>query len=141
LLLGIALASPGCAGRGTVRPESGTGPLACPPSPNCVSSRATDEQHFVAALAFEGDAAEALRRLEKVVASMSGVSVVTVTDRAIHAEFRSRIFRFVDDVDLVADAARGVVDVRSASRVGYSDLGANRRRVEAIRQKFGDSSP
>jgi uncharacterized protein (DUF1499 family) len=118
------------------RPPLEADELACPPSPNCVSSRATDEQHFVAPLAFEGDPAEALRRLEKIVASMSGVSVVAVTDRAIHAEFRSRIFRFVDDVDLVVDPARGVVDVRSASRLGYSDLGANRRRVEAIRQKW-----
>lgn len=57
----------------------------------------------------------------------------------LHAEFRSLIFRFVDDVEFLLDADAGVIHVRSASRLGYSDLGVNRRRVEAIRQAFSAS--
>ena len=54
----------------------------------------------------------------------------------LHAEFRSMIFRFVDDGDFVVDEAAGVIHVRSAARVGSSDLGVNRRRVEEIRQRL-----
>ena len=60
--------------------------------------------------------------------------MVAANNTALHAEFRSRIFRFVDDVDLQLDGR--VVQIRSASRTGYSDLGVNRKRVEAIRQAF-----
>jgi uncharacterized protein (DUF1499 family) len=54
----------------------------------------------------------------------------------LHAEVKSRVFRFVDDLELLLDPASGVVGIRSASRVGYSDLGVNRRRVETLRQQL-----
>jgi len=57
--------------------------------------------------------------------------------RHIRAEATSCLFRFVDDVDLVVDEAAGVIHMRSASRTGYSDLGANRKRLEAIRRAYG----
>ena len=58
----------------------------------------------------------------------------------MHAEFTSVIFRFVDDVEFLLDADSLSIHVRSASRVGYSDLGANRARALAIWQKFEDSA-
>ena len=70
----------------------------------------------------------------------SRVNVTDAKDDYIHAEFTSLIFRFVDDVEFYfppTDAADVRVDIRSASRVGYSDLGANRKRMEAIREKIG----
>jgi len=108
----------------------------CPSSPNCVSSLATDAAQRVAPLAYRGDAAAAMRRLRAVIAAMPRARVVSAGDTALRAEFTSRIFRFVDDVDCVADPAAGVSQIRSASRVGYSDLGVNRERVEAIRSAF-----
>ena len=108
----------------------------CPSSPNCVSSAATDEAHHVAPLAYSGAPAAAMQRLRAVIAAMPRATVVTANDTALHAEFRSRLFRFVDDVDCVVDPATGVIQIRSASRVGYSDLGVNRQRVEAIRAAF-----
>ena len=62
---------------------------------------------------------------------------VDIADESyIAATFSSKVFGFVDDVELRADAEAGVIHVRSASRVGRSDLGANRRRVESIRQRL-----
>jgi len=54
----------------------------------------------------------------------------------LHVEFRSTLFRFVDDVEFVIDEPQGLIHIRSASRVGYSDLGANRKRMEKIRLAF-----
>lgn len=112
-------------------------PLApCPASPNCVSSLAADAGHQIAPIAFSGDPAQAMRRLRTVIEAMPRTRIVSDSGTALRAEFTSRLFRFVDDVDCVVDAPAGVIQIRSASRVGYSDLGANRKRVEAIRAAF-----
>ncbi len=133
----VVLLLAACAGERT--PPSPTAPdrlAACPSSPNCVSSLASDADHHVAPLAYRGDPAAAMRRLRTVIAAMPRATVVAASDSALRAEFRSRLLRFVDDVDCVADPAAAVIQIRSASRVGYSDLGANRQRVEAIRSAF-----
>jgi len=115
-----------------------TGRLApCPKTPNCVSSLATSERHRVEALVVAGDAAAAFERAAEIVATMPGARVVTVDQGYIRAEFSSRIFRFVDDLELVYDHSVPGFQVRSASRVGRSDLGANRKRVEALRALLG----
>ena len=108
----------------------------CPDRPNCVSSEATDDAHRVAALDFTGDPAAALRRLDQVIAGQDGASIVTRRDGYLHAEFQTRLMGFVDDFEARVDPAAGVIQVRSASRLGYGDLGVNRGRVEAIRAAF-----
>ena len=108
----------------------------CPERPNCVSSLAEDERHRVEPLALRGSADESLARLRRIVEEMPGAKVSETGEGYLRAEFRSRIFRFVDDLELLADPAAGVVHVRSASRVGYSDLGVNRRRVQQIRSRY-----
>ncbi|MEO8603657.1 MAG: DUF1499 domain-containing protein [bacterium] len=112
----------------------------CPAKPNCVSSLATDASQRVAPLAYRGDAAAAMQRLRAIIAAQPRATVVEASDRALRAEFRSRIFRFVDDVNCVVDPAASVIQIRSASRLGYSDLGVNRQRVEALRAAFAASS-
>jgi uncharacterized protein (DUF1499 family) len=109
---------------------------ACPDSPNCVSSQATDPQHAIEAIRFDGPADAAMATLRRVVERDRGATVVSMDERSLSAEYRSRIFRFVDDVDFVLNETEGVIDFRSASRVGYSDMGANRRRMERIRTAF-----
>lgn len=74
--------------------------------------------------------------LRRIVEQDRGATIVSTDDRALSVEYRSRIFRFVDDVDFVVDEAAGVIHFRSASRIGYSDMGANRRRMEQIRTAF-----
>ncbi len=107
---------------------------ACPDSPNCVNSQATDAEHAIAPLTIKGDAAAALRTLAKIVAAMPGATIITERDNYLQATFATPTMGFVDDVEFLIDPARGVIEVRSASRLGHSDLGVNRKRVEALRQ-------
>ncbi len=108
----------------------------CPAKPNCVSSAATDEAHRVAALSFDGDPAAALQRLADVVAAQPGATLVTRRDGYLHAEFATTLMGFVDDFEAHIDPAARVIELRSASRIGYSDLGVNRKRIEVIRALF-----
>jgi apolipoprotein D and lipocalin family protein len=109
----------------------------CPDTPNCVSSLAGDKKHFIEPISYEGETAAARQELLEILQSFKRVRVVRIEDDYIHAEFVSFIFRFVDDVEFYFDEPRKVVQVRSASRTGYSDLGVNRRRIEKIRKQFG----
>ena len=137
LALAAALALGGCSG-GRPPPNLGVmeGRLApCPDSPNCVSSQATDESRWVWPLRYQDDPAPARDRLLAVLDGMERVLIVRADIDYIHAEFTSAVFGFVDDVEFQFDAP-GFIQIRSASRTGYYDFGANRERVEAIRQRF-----
>jgi uncharacterized protein (DUF1499 family) len=105
----------------------------CPGSPNCVSSDAADAQHGIAPLALAVPAAEAWGAARDAVAALPRTTLVTERPDYLHAECRSALLRFVDDLELHLREAEGLIAVRSASRVGYGDLGVNRRRVEALR--------
>jgi uncharacterized protein (DUF1499 family) len=109
---------------------------ACPETPNCVSSQADDPRHAVDAIGFAGSAETAMERLRCVLREHPRIRITADDGRYIHAESRSRLFRFVDDLEFLVDPQASVIHVRSASRVGYSDLGVNRTRVEAIRSAF-----
>jgi len=123
-----------CAGK---RPASlgvhDRGLAPCPASPNCVSSDARDESHRVPPLALAVDSAEAWRAARERVSELPRTRIVRVTADSLHAECRSAVFGFVDDLELQLRPEEGIIAVRSASRLGYSDLGVNRRRVEDLR--------
>ena len=112
----------------------------CPNKPNCVSSQAgaSDKQHHIEALTYSGEPAQARERLERAIAGMKRAGVVVREANYWRAEFRSALWRFVDDVEFLFDDSARRIDIRSASRVGYSDLGVNRRRMEEIRHRFSD---
>ena len=124
----------------TPRPDSvglKDGQLApLPDSPNCVSTVATDSVHAIKPFTFIASPNQAMQSLRAVVESMPGAAVVEHRDGYLYAEFRSRIFRYVDDVEFLIDGDALVIHFRSASRVGYSDMGVNRARLEQIRQLF-----
>ena len=130
----------GCAGK----PQSNLGVTngrlsPCPKSPNCVSSQSPDADHFIEHLYYKGTKEKAKENLIALIQSMNRVKIVTVTKDYIHVEFFSRIFRFVDDVKFLFEEQNKRIHLRSASRVGYFDLGVNRKRIEKIRLKFMDS--
>lgn len=108
----------------------------CPDRPNCVCSSASRPGQQVAAIALSEAPATAVARLAAIVTQISGSRLVLSQDDYLHAEFRSRVFGFVDDLELLVEEDRARISVRSASRVGYSDLGTNRKRVERIRQLY-----
>ncbi len=110
---------------------------ACPSSPNCVSSFSSEERHRIAPLAFTGDAGAAFLRLKEVLGRRGDAAVIEEREGYLRVELRTRLF--VDDAEFLLDRARQVVQVRSASRLGYSDLGKNRRRLEEIRAQFDEA--
>lgn len=109
----------------------------CPPSPNCVSSQADedDAEHLIAPLNAGPDAWESL---PLVLSSDAQLRVVAQSETYIHAEATSFLFRFVDDLEFLYQPDQGLVQVRSGSRTGYSDFGVNRTRLEAIRQQLAE---
>ncbi len=109
----------------------------CPDSPNCVSSLEEDRSRWVAPFDCPDSGRATLRRLRQILASMSRVRIVETDDTYVRAEFTSLVLRFVDDLELLLDTDAGLIHVRSASRVGSWDLGANRRRVEDLRRRLG----
>lgn len=111
---------------------------ACPNKPNCVLSQLSEGDHAIEPLRFEDDAGAAWKRLRQVVDSLPRTKVVSEEDGYLYCEFRTAIMRYVDDVEFLLDAKNGKIDFRSASRIGYSDMGANRKRMESIRRKFSD---
>ncbi len=105
----------------------------CPSSPNCVSSDAAGADHHVAPYALAAEAAASWAVVREVIAAYPRTTIVTADDDYLHAECRSRLFGFVDDLELHLRPDDAIIAVRSASRVGYSDLGANRTRIDDIR--------
>jgi uncharacterized protein (DUF1499 family) len=111
----------------------------CPSSPNCVSSLASDS-HAIEPLRFTGETAAAFARLRDILGKRTDTRIIAADDARLQAEFRT-VLGFVDDGLFALDAPNGVIQVRSAARVGYWDLGKNRRRMEEIRRQFsGDAA-
>jgi len=110
----------------------------CRRTPNCVSSQAdpADGEHFIAPIPFKGDAAAALASARKAVEGMQRATVIREEPGYLHAEFRSKLLGFVDDVEFAFDGKAGLMHVRSSSRLGRRDFGVNRARVESLRRRI-----
>ena len=106
----------------------------CPASPNCVSSQAANERHRIAPLAFSGDPDVAFARLKRVLLGRSDTIIVDDLPDYLRVELRTMLF--IDDGEFLLDRTNKVIHVRSASRLGYSDLGKNRSRLKDIRRQF-----
>jgi uncharacterized protein (DUF1499 family) len=108
---------------------------ACGRRLNCVSSQAEpgDAQRYVTAIPFKGNAVEAIAAARRAIEAMRRATVIRHEGSYLHAEFKSKLMGFVDDVEFTYDEKAGVLHVRSASRLGRRDYGVNRKRVEALR--------
>jgi uncharacterized protein (DUF1499 family) len=111
---------------------------ACPSSPNCVSSQSQDTEHQIEPLRYEGTAAKAIAKLKTTIAALPRTEIIQTTDDYLYVEFTSALMGFVDDVEFYVNPDQPVIEVRSASRLGESDLGVNRQRLEAIRTAFNE---
>ena len=137
--LALVAALAACSGTrpATLGPTDG-GLAPCPETPNCVHTglrHPEGTEGMRLAPAWEGEPAAALDSIATVVEGMTRTAVVERTDRWLHAEATSLLFRFVDDLEvLVRDD--GEVVVRSASRIGRSDMGVNGRRVAELRARL-----
>ena len=109
---------------------------ACPESPNCVSTQATDAEHGIDALPLTTSADVARARMRTLIEGMPRTRIITDEGDYLYVEFRTGVMMFGDDVEFFFDEVGGVIHFRSASRLGYSDMGLNRRRMEEIRKAF-----
>ena len=127
----------GCSGSPAERHNSeSSGFLDCPDTPNCVSSLAKNPKYRVEPFRLKKDPKTSWDIVKKTVELLPRTKVVSADNSDIHAECKSMIFRFVDDLTLHLIPSKGTIDIRSASRIGYSDLGVNRRRIETLRKKL-----
>lgn len=105
----------------------------CPNSPNCVNSQSEDDDHYINPLTV--DSLDSWAKLKEIIAAQPRAEIIAETDNYIYAQFTSRWMGFIDDVEfLVSPTKPNTIEVRSASRLGESDLGVNRQRIETIRQ-------
>jgi uncharacterized protein (DUF1499 family) len=139
IILMIILFLTGCSG---TMPKLGINNgqlMPCPKTPNCVNSQAADEKHAIESIHFSGTQKEAQAALSKILKTRNRTKIIAAEKDYIRVEFTSMIFRFVDDVEFyfpLTEAGKTVIHVRSASRVGYSDFGVNRKRIETIRREL-----
>jgi len=118
------------------------GKLALPPiGTRCVCSEFTDSRAYVEPLSFDGDAAAAWQHLGDLIASLPRIEIQERSDTYLRAISRTRLLGFADDLEFRLDEELSVIHVRSASQVGFWDLGANRRRVEEIRDQWNQLTP
>lgn len=114
-------------------------------TPNSVSSQAAlhaghpmQQAAMIEPLPLQGTPAEGIARLRSVVLELPGATLVTQRDDYLYVQFRTHWLGFVDDAEFWADPAAGVIQVRSASRIGRQDFGVNRQRIESIRARLLD---
>lgn len=108
----------------------------CPQTPNCVSSQSKDVTHKVEPLTYNSSQKEAFNQLKNIIKGTDDAEMIEASRNYLYAQYTSRIMGFVDDVEFYLEPNEKVIHVRSASRIGESDLGVNRRRVERIREQF-----
>jgi uncharacterized protein (DUF1499 family) len=138
LLLTLIVAISACSGSRPSNLGINDGALApCPESPNCVVSFAdkADEQHAIAAIAYS-DNNHIMQQLKALLEASENAEIVSVSEYYVHAEFVSSLMRFVDDVEFYIVPEQQLIHVRSASRLGRSDFGVNRQRIEMLRNQI-----
>lgn len=128
----------GCAGTPPAHIGLHEGRLtSCPDKPNCVISQEADPGHHIDPIAYSGAQKDALARLKTLIRSMERTRIVAETENYLRVECTTKWLGFVDDLEFYFPA-EPIIHVRSASRLGYSDLGVNRKRVEQIRKRFNE---
>lgn len=112
----------------------------CPNTPNCLCSEFSEHtDHYIDPIKISPNTAsdELDSKLKNIITNMGG-TIKTESDDYIATTFSSAIFGFVDDFELRIDKEKKVIHLRSASRVGRSDLGINKKRIELFKKRFQD---
>jgi len=126
---------------GLVTTDSNTAALSgCDNLQNCTASTATTKRNKIAPLDYSVAASEVIEKFSRLIASQPGTQIVGQEANYLHATFKTTLLGYTDDLELLLDESTGILNVRSASRIGKSDLGANRKRIEALRAMAQDAS-
>lgn len=110
----------------------------CPKTPNCVSTMALkdDKKHYITPISYNSSHEEAAEKIIQIINSLKGTTIIVKDLNYIHAIFSTKILRFKDDVEFYFDDSSKIIHFKSASRIGSSDLGTNRKRMEKIRKLY-----
>lgn len=108
----------------------------CPTSPNCVCSDSADKKHYIEPYQLKVKPSEGWEAFKKVISALPRITIISATNDYLHAEARSRIFRFVDDMEFQLRPQQNIIAIRSAARLGHYDFGVNRHRLDKIRSKL-----
>ena len=111
----------------------------CPNTPNCVCSQSSDAVHKIEPLTYNSTPEQAFAALKRLIQSLPRTKIIAESEDYLRVEFTLPIVGFVDDVEFYLERNANVIHVRSASRLGMSDLGVNRRRIETIRTKYSSA--
>lgn len=142
VLIGLRLAMPrlgNSAAEGIVEREGRRELADCGTSPNCQGSFSTRTEQTVAPFPMQGSVSETMAALTTLLESQAGARIVSTTGGYVHATFTTATMGYVDDIEFLIDESRNEVGVRSASRLGKSDLGANAKRIERLRSAWQNS--
>ena len=108
----------------------------CPKTPNCVSTQVTDKKHRMEPIQYSSSVDEAKGKIKNIITSFKRTKLITETENYLHFEFRTATFKFVDDVEFYLDDKEKLIHFRSAARLGWSDMGVNRKRMGKIRELY-----
>jgi uncharacterized protein (DUF1499 family) len=112
----------------------------CTSSPNCVCSQNEDRTHAIAPFIWPSEESP-IPSLAKIIKAYPRSSIISQNEHYLHAEFRSNLFSFIDDVEFLWIPESHVIQIRSCARCGYSDFGVNRTRMEELRKTFDTYRP
>lgn len=109
----------------------------CPNKHNCVCSEHKDDaNHYIDPIIIpQNNTLDTFSLLKNTIQEMGG-TIQIESDNYLAATFTSAIFKFVDDLEIRIDSTQKVIHIRSASRVGYSDMGVNKKRTELLKKLF-----
>jgi uncharacterized protein (DUF1499 family) len=107
---------------------------ACPDGPRCVNSLATNEMHSIAAFEVPQGMPDPVGTMTAIINNFPRTEIIVQNESYLHAAFSSAVFGFVDDLEVLKDG--DYLQVRSVSRVGRGDMGANRKRVDALHESW-----
>jgi uncharacterized protein (DUF1499 family) len=107
----------------------------CASSPNCVSTQSDQKKKLFPVLEYDR-LSEPKQMLKELVLSMERVKLLVEESDYLHFEFTTSIGKFKDDVEFYFPGDKRIIHMKSCSRVGHWDLGANRRRLKKIRRAF-----
>jgi uncharacterized protein (DUF1499 family) len=108
----------------------------CSALPNCVSSLATNRAHRLPPFRFTGPVEAAQERLIRVIRQIPRSEIVKEEPGYLVVIFRSKILGLVDEAEFAFDEKEGDINIHSEARIGFYDFGANRSRLEEIRESF-----
>ena len=108
----------------------------CPESPNCVSTEAQEIRHKIEVFRLKGDFSKNWIEIQRALATLPRSTIEKADETYLHATFKSRMFRFIDDLELSLNPSSGIISIRSAAQTGYWDFGVNRRRVKHLRHEL-----